>query len=64
MCWCDVNRDEQEGTIEAGAVLDSKEASLKAGDGCVIIWALNDFKKGRRKKVSGCSVWGVMVEDL
>ena len=57
MCWCDVDGDEQEGTIEVGTVLDSKEASMKAGDGYVIMWALDDFNKGCRKIVSGYSVW-------
>ena len=37
---------------------------MKSGDGGVIVKVLNDFKKGRCKKVSGCSVRGMMVENL
>ena len=64
MYWCDVDEDELEGTIETGTVLELKEASMEAGNEYVIIWALDDFKKGCRKIVSGCSVWRVVVEDL
>ena len=42
---------------ELKRVLESKEASMVAGKGYVIICALDDFKKGCWKIVSGCSVW-------
>ena len=37
---------------------------MKLGDCGVIIRALNNFKKGRCKKVSSCSVRGMIVENL
>ena len=41
----------------AGAVLEFKEASMEAGKGYIIIWALDDFKKGCWEEVSCCIVW-------
>lgn len=57
MRWCDVDWDEQERAIKAGAVLEFKEASMEAGKGYIIIWALDDFKKGCWEEVSCCIVW-------